>query len=66
MWFFRSCFFFSLIKLQDKISLPESTSEKLNKNPFLQTKTAAFLLPFKHLNTLYMMPKLSSQSYEVL
>lgn len=64
--FFVVVFFSSLIKLQDKISLPESTSEKLNKNPFLQIKTSAFLLPFKHLNTLYMMPKLSSQSYEVL
>lgn len=40
-------------KVQDQIPLHKSASEKLNKNPFLQIKTAAFLLPFKHLNTLF-------------
>lgn len=40
-------------KVQDQIPWCKSVSEKLNKNPFLQIKIAAFLLPFKHLNALF-------------
>lgn len=43
-----------LVTVQEQIPLNKNTSEKLNKkNPFLQIKPGAFLLPFKHLNTLF-------------
>ena len=52
-WVFRVKMCVTLYQVQDQIPWHESTSEKLNKNPFLQIKTAAVLFLFKHLNTLF-------------